>query len=84
MVTIVVLQSLILGAMGKIVRCQVLIGDHRKPTQICENAEAADIAWEWLRRNSDYERDYRALQRNELSSATTGDFRQLWGLSFRG
>jgi Family of unknown function (DUF6499) len=49
-----------------------------------EKAEAVDIAWEWLRRNSDYERDYRALQRTELSSAMTGDFRQLWGLSFRG
>jgi hypothetical protein len=49
-----------------------------------EKAEAVDIAWEWLRRNGDYERDYRALKLNELSSAMTGDFRQLWGLSFRG
>jgi hypothetical protein len=49
-----------------------------------EKAEAVDIAWEWLRRNSDYERDYRALKGNELSIAMTGNFRQQWGLSFRG
>jgi hypothetical protein len=26
-----------------------------------EKAEAADIAWEWLRRDGDYHKDYRAL-----------------------
>lgn len=48
-----------------------------------KKAEAADIAWEWLRRNCEYQRDYMALAANERSSAMADHFRQRWGLSFR-
>ncbi|WP_080654971.1 transcriptional regulator domain-containing protein [Bradyrhizobium japonicum] len=44
-----------------------------------EKAEAVDVAWEWLRRNGDYERDYRALK----GSGINDRLRQQWGLSFR-
>lgn len=46
-------------------------------------AEAADIAWEWLRRNGEYQRDYLALAMSERSDAMPEHFRQRWGLSFR-
>jgi len=48
-----------------------------------EKAEAVDVAWEWLRRNGDYERDYRALKGSELSGGMNDRLRQQWGLSFR-
>ncbi|MCK1494791.1 hypothetical protein IVB14_31385 [Bradyrhizobium sp. 180] len=46
-------------------------------------AEAADIAWEWLRRNGEYQRDYMALAMSERSRAMADHFRQQWGLCFR-
>ncbi|WP_371827020.1 transcriptional regulator domain-containing protein [Bradyrhizobium sp. 184] len=46
-------------------------------------AGAADIAWEWLRRNGEYQRDYLALAMSERSDAMPDHFRQQWGLSFR-
>lgn len=46
-------------------------------------AEAADIAWEWLRRNGEYQRDYMALAMSERSGAMPDHFRQQWGLCFR-
>ena len=49
-----------------------------------EQAEAVDIAWEWLRRDSEYHRDYKALASDDHPSETTRDFRHKWGLSFRG
>ena len=48
-----------------------------------EKAEAADIAWEWLRRGSEYQGEYKALVSDEQSGGITPDFRQKWGLSFR-
>ena len=48
-----------------------------------EKAETADIAWEWLRRDSEYQGEYKALSDEKLSRITHG-FRQKWGLSFRG
>ncbi|WP_430641766.1 transcriptional regulator domain-containing protein [Bradyrhizobium cajani] len=47
-----------------------------------KSAEAADLAWEWLRRDRDYQEDYRRLSRRERSSAAAGQFRRKWGLSF--
>ncbi|QOZ36383.1 transcriptional regulator domain-containing protein [Bradyrhizobium sp. CCBAU 53421] len=47
-----------------------------------KNAEAADLAWEWLRRDPDYQKDYAILSRRGRSSATTERFRRKWGLSF--
>lgn len=48
-----------------------------------KRAEAVDIAWEWLRRNDEYQRDYMGLAMNERSGAPPDHFRQQWGLSFR-
>jgi hypothetical protein len=48
-----------------------------------EKAEAADIAWEWLRRDGEYRSDYGSLTVDQRSGAMTERFRQKWGLSFR-
>ncbi|MBP1299824.1 transcriptional regulator domain-containing protein [Bradyrhizobium elkanii] len=48
-----------------------------------KNAEAADIAWEWLRRNREYQKDYRIFVRNGRSGEMAELFRRKWGLSFR-
>lgn len=49
-----------------------------------EKAETADIAWEWLRRDSEYEQEFRNLTAAARSTATPHRFRKKWGLSFRG
>ena len=49
-----------------------------------KNAESMDIAWEWLRRDADYQSDFRRLEDAQLLSGATETFRQQWGLSFRG
>ena len=49
-----------------------------------EKAEVADIAWEWLRRDREYQGEYKALVSDEQLGGITHDFRQKWGLSFRG
>ena len=49
-----------------------------------EKAETADIAWEWLRRDSEYQREFRNLTSAAQSNRTPHQFRQKWGLSFRG
>jgi len=49
-----------------------------------KNAESMDIAWEWLRRDADYQSDYRRLEDAQRLSGATETFRQQWGLSFRG
>lgn len=41
-----------------------------------KKAEVADIAWEWLRRNCEYQRDHMALAPSERSSAMVDHFRQ--------
>jgi hypothetical protein len=47
------------------------------------NAESMDIAWEWLRRDANYQSDYQSLENAQRLSDTTETFRQQWGLSFR-
>ncbi|WP_456835562.1 transcriptional regulator domain-containing protein [Bradyrhizobium sp. USDA 4509] len=47
-----------------------------------KKAEAADLAWEWLRRDRDYQEAYRRLSRRERSKPAAGQFRRKWGLSF--
>jgi hypothetical protein len=42
-----------------------------------------DIAWEWLRRDSEYHNDYGALTIPARLNGATDDFRHKWGLSFR-
>lgn len=47
-------------------------------------AEIADIAWEWLRRDSEYQQEFRNLTAAERLGGMTHQFRNKWGLSFRG
>jgi transcriptional regulator len=49
-----------------------------------KGAEIADIAWEWLRRDSEYEQEFRNLTSAAQSSGAAHHFRKKWGLSFRG
>ena len=48
-----------------------------------KGAEIADIAWEWLRRDGEYEQEFRNLALATQSSGTSHQFRKKWGLSFR-
>ncbi|WP_083842546.1 DUF6499 domain-containing protein [Bradyrhizobium sp. ORS 375] len=48
-----------------------------------ETADAVDFAWECLRRNPDYRRDYADMLAKEKDGPTGPAFRQRWGLSFR-
>jgi len=41
-----------------------------------KNAESMDIAWEWLRRDADYQSDYRRLEDAQQLSSATETFRQ--------
>jgi len=41
-----------------------------------------DIAWEWLRRDANYQSDYQSLENAQRLSDTTETFRQQWGLLF--
>jgi len=44
---------------------------------------ASDLAWEWLRRNDDYDHDYQALmQAGADYRPLTDKIRQRWGLRF--
>ena len=43
---------------------------------------APDLAWEFLRRNPDYQRDYAALMANPDDPAAAAAFRARWGLLF--
>ena len=63
--------------------CQLLIGDQKQDYANFEKAETADIAWEWLRRDSEYHKDYGALTTPARLNGATDDFRHKWGLSFR-
>jgi len=48
-----------------------------------EKAETPDIAWEWLRRDSEYEQEFGSLTAAARQSWATDQFRKKWGLSFR-
>jgi hypothetical protein len=47
-----------------------------------EGAEITGFAWECLRRNRDFQQDHRTAPPPGLSAST--EFRQNWGLVFRG
>jgi hypothetical protein len=50
-----------------------------------ETLSASDLAWEWLRRNVDYQRDYVSAHRNKDGPhELTRILRQSWGLRFSG
>lgn len=46
-------------------------------------AESADMAWEWLRRDNEYEQDFSSLTAAARDSGAPRQFRKKWGLSFR-
>ena len=48
-----------------------------------QNADITDIAWECLRRNLDYQRDYEAMIANSRDGEVTPEFRRRWGICFR-
>ncbi|WP_342723737.1 DUF6499 domain-containing protein [Bradyrhizobium sp. B097] len=48
-----------------------------------KKAETVDIAWEWLRRDREYQKDFRGLLSSKQSEAPD-HFRRKWGLTFRG
>ena len=82
MVTFVVLQFYILSAVGKQYMSAV---DWRSEEDYAnfEKAEIPDIAWEWLRRDGEYHKDYGALTVPARLNGATDNFRHKWGLSFR-
>lgn len=48
-----------------------------------ESLTAPDLAWEWLRRNTDYQHEYaRATERKEDPHDLTHLVRRSWGLRF--
>ncbi len=50
-----------------------------------DDLTASDIAWEWLRRNDDYDHDLEALGGADVDrQALTEKIRQQWGLRFPG
>lgn len=48
-----------------------------------QEADITDIAWECLRRNVDYQRDYEAMTANGREAEVTPEFRRRWGICFR-
>jgi hypothetical protein len=48
-----------------------------------ESADATAIAWECLRRNAEYRRDYQAMIAANPDGNVTADFRRRWGVCFR-
>ncbi|TWB87295.1 hypothetical protein FBZ93_12276 [Bradyrhizobium macuxiense] len=49
-----------------------------------KTVESMEMAWEWLRRDREYQQDFRTLVSSEHSSATMDHFRRKWGLTFCG
>lgn len=50
-----------------------------------EDLTASELAWEWLRRNEAYARDFAALADKDIDPQTLTDrIRQRWGLMFPG
>ena len=47
-----------------------------------QNADPTGLAWECLRRNAEYQKQYRSLA--NPSGGAPARFREKWGLSFRG
>ena len=49
----------------------------------CDNIPASGFAWEYLRRDDDYHRDFERVNRRKSPAATTLEaFSQRWGLRF--
>jgi hypothetical protein len=48
-----------------------------------QSADVTAIAWECLRRNTDYQRDYEAIVAAGRLADVAAEFRRRWGLCFR-
>jgi hypothetical protein len=48
-----------------------------------QDAEVTDIAWECLRRNADYRREYEVMIAKSPNGEVTEEFRRKWGICFR-
>jgi hypothetical protein len=48
-----------------------------------QDADITDIAWECLRRNADYRREYEVMIVNRPNGEVTEEFRRKWGICFR-
>jgi hypothetical protein len=48
-----------------------------------DKAETDAFAWEYLRRDNEYEQEFRNLTSAAQSSGAPHQFRKKWGLSFR-
>ncbi|QOZ38461.1 hypothetical protein XH92_39980 [Bradyrhizobium sp. CCBAU 53421] len=48
-----------------------------------QDANVTDVAWEFLRRNPDYRRDYEETIKNSPDGEVTPEFRRKWGICFR-
>ena len=48
-----------------------------------QSADITHIAWECLRRNVDYQRDYTAMIAKSPDGEVTPVFRRRWGICFR-
>ncbi|WP_316396954.1 transcriptional regulator domain-containing protein [Bradyrhizobium sp. 33ap4] len=59
--------------------------DWRSPESFksLQDAEITDIAWECLRRNTDYRRDHEAMIANKPAGEVTAEFRRRWGTCSR-
>lgn len=59
--------------------------DWRSPEtyKTLQEADITGIAWECLRRNVDYQRDYQAMIANGSDVEVTPEFRRRWGICFR-
>jgi transcriptional regulator len=59
--------------------------DWRSPKDYAnlQEADMVDLAWECLRRNPDYQRDYRRVVAMGSPDRIDAQFRRVWGLSFR-
>ena len=53
-----------------------------EPYAIMQDAEAADFAWEFVRRNPDYRQDHRKLQSDGSRVGANRKFRHRWGFLF--
>ena len=50
-----------------------------------EDLTASELAWEWLRRNEAYDRDFEAVMQPDVDPTLLTDMiRQRWGLRFPG
>jgi hypothetical protein len=59
--------------------------DWRSPVSYksLKEADITDVAWECLRRNVDYQRDYQAMIASSPDGEVTPGFRRRWGICFR-